>query len=356
MPRLAAPVQWSAAFAAALVLSGTCSPQCGKPGGTASPSTTPSTVATSPSPIPTAPLQVASPPFHNGEVGVAYGAVALSATGGRSPYTWSVLSGALPSGMTLGNDGSVSGTPASAGNFSFTIQVKDAGDSSATIPATMSIAPALTAGLIPPCAQYCNVELGCDSTCGAFGQQNGGAGPFTYSLTGGQLPAGTALNGLSLKGTFGGSSGWLQFTVQVGDALGGSASIAPKFWMYPHITLAGGAIPASPNSVCTWNGAPDPGCIAQFPYSGGTPNSGAITVSTAWVTYSCGLTACPGPPPAPTITVGSGTITVSVPRGYSSTSGYKGTLAITLTSQDMCSTGPTKCSASANVTITQAVG
>ena len=343
-------------IAVALVLSGTCSPQCGKP--TTSPGTTPSAAAKSPSPIPTAPLQAASPPFRNGEVGVAYGAVALSATGGRSPYSWSVFSGALPSGMTLGNDGSVSGTPSSAGNFAFTIQVKDAGDSSATIPVTISIAPALTVGLIAPCAQYCNVELGCDSTCGAFGQQSGGADPFTYSLTGGQLPAGTSLNELSLKGTFGGSSGWLQFTVQISDALGGTASISPKFWMYPHITLAGGTIPANPNFSCPWPGAPDPNCVGQFPYSGGTPNAGTPTVSTSWVSYTCNYAlACAAPPPMPTITVGSGMITVTVPRGYSlGTSGYKGTLAITLTNQDACSAGPTKCSATANVTITQASG
>jgi putative Ig domain-containing protein len=89
------------------------------------------------------------------------------------------MPGALPGGLTLGPDGSVSGTPSSAGNFSFTIQVADAGDSTASIPGIIGIAPALTAGLISSCAQYCNVELGCVSVCGAFGQQSGGAGPYT---------------------------------------------------------------------------------------------------------------------------------------------------------------------------------
>jgi len=59
----------------------------------------------------------------------------------------------------------------------------------------------------------------------------------------------------------------------------------------------------------------------------------------------------------PTITVGGGIITVTVPQGnFASTSGYKGTLQITLTNQDPCSPGPSKCSTSANVTITQASG
>ncbi len=50
----------------------------------------------SPSPTPTAPLQASSAPFHVGEVGIGYGAVALSAIGGVQPYTWSISAGALP--------------------------------------------------------------------------------------------------------------------------------------------------------------------------------------------------------------------------------------------------------------------
>jgi large repetitive protein len=310
----------------------------------------------SPSPTPTAPLQASSAPFHGGEVGLAYAAVALSATGGVAPYTWTVNSGALPGGLTLGNDGSVSGSPTSAGNFSFTIQVADAGNSTASLPGTISIAAPLSASLISSCAQYCRVELGCASVCGAFGQQSGGLAPYSYQLTQGPLPAGTSLNGFSLTGTFGGLSGYLKFTVQVTDAMGAIATVAPTFWMYDHIAFGGGTIPVNPQVPCFWPGGG--GCNAQFPYSGGTPNSGAVFASAAWVSYVCNYgPACSSPPPMPTIAVGSGTITVSVPRGYASgTSGYKGTLAITLTNQDVCSAGPVRCSASANVTITQASG
>lgn len=318
---------WPTAFAAVLVLAAACSPQCGKPRGNASPSTTPVAVAKSPSPIPADPLQASSPPFHNGEVGVAYAAVALSATGGKSPYTWSVFSGALPAGMTLGNGGSVSGTPASAGNFSFTIQVKDAGDSSASIPATIAIAQALTAGLIAPCAQYCNVELGCDSTCGAFGQQSGGAGPYAYSLTGGQLPAGTSLNGLSLNGNFKGLSGWLQFTVQVSDSLGATASVSPKFWMYDHVSLASGGCSTFYGQACT----------TKLHISGGVPGDQfavkLIANNPPGPNQGCGSY---GPPPPGSIAVSGTDVVITIPGTWPAASGYGAIWALQVTDTARC--------------------
>jgi hypothetical protein len=49
----------------------------------------------------------------------------LIALGGVSPYTWSVKSGSLPSGITLSLPGVLSGTPSMIGNFSFVVEVQD---------------------------------------------------------------------------------------------------------------------------------------------------------------------------------------------------------------------------------------
>jgi large repetitive protein len=312
----------------------------------------------SPSPTPTTPLAMTGPTFHIGEVGVAYAAVSYTASGGVQPYHWAVSGGALPGGLTLGSDGSISGMPTTSGDFSFRVGVADSGDSNQSAAGKISIAARLAASLIPACAKYCNVELGCVNVCGNFGTVSGGVGPYNTNMTQGPLPAGTSLSGLSLAGTFGGGSGYLQFTIQVTDAVGAATTIAPTFWMYPHISLTGGTIPASPQTNCSWLGAGpnDPGCTATFPYTGGTPNSGTVIAGASWASYSCPSAPCSGPPPMPTITIGSGMITVSVPRGYANTSGYKGTLTITLTNQDLCAAGPAKCSSSANVTITQASG
>ncbi|PWU12316.1 MAG: hypothetical protein C5B50_21730 [Verrucomicrobia bacterium] len=52
----------------------------------------------------------------------------LSGTGGQPPYTFSISPGSLdlPAGLTLGTDGSISGTPQNAGVYSFTIRMTDA--------------------------------------------------------------------------------------------------------------------------------------------------------------------------------------------------------------------------------------
>ena len=65
-------------------------------------------------------------------VGEVY-AQQLAVTGGTAPYTWSVVSGVLPSGVTLSSSGVVSGIPSSSGSFCFTIQVVDSVTSSTVI-------------------------------------------------------------------------------------------------------------------------------------------------------------------------------------------------------------------------------
>lgn len=50
----------------------------------------------------------------------------IQRSGGTSPFTWSVASGALPDGLTLGSDGAVTGTLGSTGSFRFRARVTDA--------------------------------------------------------------------------------------------------------------------------------------------------------------------------------------------------------------------------------------
>jgi hypothetical protein len=49
----------------------------------------------------------------------------LQAYGGTTPYTWSLASGSLPSGLGLSSSGLISGTTSSAGNYAFTAKVVD---------------------------------------------------------------------------------------------------------------------------------------------------------------------------------------------------------------------------------------
>jgi uncharacterized protein (TIGR03437 family) len=90
-------------------------------------------------------------------VGVSYSAT-CTASGGTAPYTWSINPGALPGGIALtpsGASATISGTPAAAGSYSYTVRVADSGSPaqsasqlySGTInppaaPSTLTVAPA----------------------------------------------------------------------------------------------------------------------------------------------------------------------------------------------------------------------
>ena len=76
--------------------------------------------------VQSAPLVIATTSLPAGVMNVAYSAT-LTATGGTAPYTWSMISGTLPSGLTLTSSGVITGTPTTMGAFGFTAQVSDVG-------------------------------------------------------------------------------------------------------------------------------------------------------------------------------------------------------------------------------------
>jgi uncharacterized protein (TIGR03437 family) len=49
----------------------------------------------------------------------------LAATSGTPPYSWSITSGALPAGLRLASDGTISGTPVATGTSNFVVQLTD---------------------------------------------------------------------------------------------------------------------------------------------------------------------------------------------------------------------------------------
>lgn len=305
--------------------------------GCARPQGTVATATIQPSGTPAAaraPLTIASPAFHSGEVGVTYAPVTLSAAGGLPPYTWSSI-GSLPAGLTLSSDGVVSGTPTQSGNFAFGVQVLDFDrNDTAGLPASIPISSRLTASLVPGCATECTVELGCVSVCGTFGQVSGGAAPLKYTLTSGPLPAGTTLTGLGLNGTFIGLPGRLQFTVQVTDGFGATALITARYNLLPHISLA-----SSANCTGGWTGGQRPGCQVQMPYSGGSGALAVKIVNNAANTPGC-YSSGP-PPPGYGLSAAGGYVTVTIPGNISS--GYGAIWSLEVTDGNLC--GPsTYCS------------
>ena len=75
---------------------------------------------------PLPPLMITNTSLPNGTIGVAY-SVQLGASGGQSPYNWSLVSGSAnpPPGLTLYPSGIISGTPTTNKVSAFKVQVND---------------------------------------------------------------------------------------------------------------------------------------------------------------------------------------------------------------------------------------
>lgn len=67
--------------------------------------------------------------------------VTLAAAGGKEPYKWEAV-GSLPAGLTLAEDGTLSGTPTAEGEKSITVKVTDSAGASAQKTLQLSIAAA----------------------------------------------------------------------------------------------------------------------------------------------------------------------------------------------------------------------
>ncbi len=85
---------------------------------------------------------VTTSPLVAGTVAIAPYAVALVAAGGTQPYTWTLLAGALPGGVTLAANGLVAGTPTTSGVFTPTFRVTDALGATKDLAASITISGA----------------------------------------------------------------------------------------------------------------------------------------------------------------------------------------------------------------------
>lgn len=165
-------------------------------------------------------------PASSGQVGVSYSS-SLTAGGGVPPYTFSIISGSLPPGLTLNSStGLISGKPTQASTFSFTAKVVDSSGNS-------TIDTVTTGCTIVTCpTTQIKLTLTCPSNSGQVGTQynsalvaSGGVQPYTFSIISGSLPPGLTLN--PATGVISGmptTPGPFSFTAQVVDSSGNKSS------------------------------------------------------------------------------------------------------------------------------------
>jgi len=139
-------------------------------------------------------LNVTASSLPTGVVNSVYPGATLQATGGITPYSWSVTTGSLPGGLLLNAaTGAISGTPTASGPFNFTVTVTDSetpANKTATAQLSITVNPAVSVTTTSPLPAG---VVGA-SYPGATLQAAGGISPYTWAVTTGSLPAGLLLN------------------------------------------------------------------------------------------------------------------------------------------------------------------
>jgi hypothetical protein len=163
-------------------------------------------------------LSIATTSLASGAEGTAYSA-SLAATGGTAPYAFSLAS-ALPAGLALASNGSISGTPTATGTFSFTVTARD----SEATPQTVSKAESITVSAASKTVGSLSItttSLASGTASKAYSSTlaaTGGTAPYAWSIASGSLPAGLTLSTAGVISGTPTASGNVSLTVEAKDS------------------------------------------------------------------------------------------------------------------------------------------
>ncbi|WP_353063659.1 putative Ig domain-containing protein [Tunturibacter psychrotolerans] len=271
----------------------------------------------------------------------------LSATGGTAPYTWSVTG--LPTGLSLGGNGVISGTPTATGNFSLAVTVTDSQSPAKTASASLPLS--VTATIAP-------LTITSTAVAGATSNQpysttlsaTGGTAPYTWSVSG--LPAGLSLGGNGVIAGTPTAAGNFSLAVTVTDSqspaktasaslpLSVTAAIAPLTITSTAVAGATSNQPYSATLSATGGTAPYTWSITGLPAGLSLGGNGVISgTPTATGNFSLTVTVTDSQSPAKTASanlplsvtaaIAPLTITSTAVAGATSNQSYSATLSAT---------------------------
>ncbi|QUP55242.1 autotransporter domain-containing protein [Ralstonia syzygii] len=258
-------------------------------------------------------------------VGAAY-SQSVTASGGAAPYSYAVVSGALPAGLSLNaSTGALTGTPTAAGTFSVTVRGTDANAYSGTRSYSLTVA-APTIALTPATLAGATVSSAYSQSVAA----SGGTAPYTYAVTSGALPAGLSL---SSAGTLSGTptaGGSFSFTVSATDSTTGTGPFTGS--RAYTLTVGSPTLTITPSSTAGLTAVAGSGYSQAFTASGGispytyalTVNSGTMPTGLSFNTASATLSGTP-------TTAGAVSFTVTATDSSSGSGPYAVSGAYTLT-------------------------
>lgn len=133
---------------------------------------------------------------------------------GQEPFTWTIIDGSLPAGLTMSSAGEITGTPTADGLATFTVKLENSNGTSDTSELTINVI-----------AESVELAIMTTSLPGATEGQayshqllaSGGTQPYTWTIDSGDLPDGLSLSSGGLISGTPTEDGDFNFTVQVED-------------------------------------------------------------------------------------------------------------------------------------------
>ena len=247
-------------------------------------------------------ISISTSSLPSGTVGVAYSAT-LHAAGGRPPFTWSLVSGYLPTGLELSSSGVITGMPTTAAIYPFTLGVTDRRGNTANEVLSITIGS-------PSPLEVITTLLPSGSVGGSYSASltaSGGESPYTWSILNGSLPPGLVLSGATISGTPT-TPNTYSFTAQVEDS--NNSAVTASLSIAINAQSSGAGSCGETNVLCTSDSALNLGSPTSVNYSAPGTNANIAIVTQAsnpsnqiWEFY----------PDPWGVTTGSGSINMSYP-------------------------------------------